>query len=147
MEINATTDRMTRTERRTPHNKQAEPQLKSAVLWGWTQPPARWPNVWSHTPNMVQVHVATAPIPLSRKSQAEHSSSLKLLHMHCTDGQHMCDRHVGLAGHMQIALWQSWTLGCIRKHEGVEREMTTLLPISVNQWCAIIISICCGTQP
>lgn len=34
MEINAGTDRMTRNERRKPHNEQADPQLKSAVLWG-----------------------------------------------------------------------------------------------------------------
>lgn len=143
------TDTMTRTERRTPHNEQADPQLKSAVLWGWTRPPPRWPNVWSNTLDMVQVHVDTAPTPLSRKSQAERSSSLNFLHMHCTDGQHMCDRHVRLAGHMQITVWQSWMLGCIRKHEGVEkeRETTTLLLVSVNQRCAIIISICWGTQP
>ena len=37
----------------------------------WTQPPAHWPSVWSHTVGVVWVRVDTAPIPLSRKSQAE----------------------------------------------------------------------------
>lgn len=39
MEINADTDRMTRNERRKPHNKQADLQLKSATLWGLDSAP------------------------------------------------------------------------------------------------------------
>jgi len=68
--------------------------------------------------------------------------------MHHTDGQHMCDTRVRLAGYTQITLYgmhrQAWILGCIRKYEGVEKETVpaTLLCGSLNLWCTVITSVC-----
>lgn len=139
MEINASPDRITRNERRKHHNEQADPQLKSAKLWGLGSAPGAPGQVCGHASSVwcecLRIHL---PFLCPGNHRQKHGISLNLLHTHRTDGQHMCDMCVRLAGHLQITLYgthrQAWMLGCIGKHEGVEKEgePATLLHGSAN---------------
>lgn len=92
MEINAGTDRMTRNERRKPHNEQADPQLKSAALWGLDSAPRHAGQVCGHTPAAwCECLWIQLPFLCPGNHREKCGGSRNLLHMHPTDGQHMCD--------------------------------------------------------